>query len=83
MPSPVVSPINRPKVTEGLMVFVPSDTLFNWSVMYLPLQVAAARLTITWWLSMLLIAAVAVAQIEFDVTPPTDVTEFVKLKTIV
>ena len=41
-PLPLVSPINKPNVTEGLMVFVPSDTLFNWTVMYWPLQVPAA-----------------------------------------
>jgi F0F1-type ATP synthase beta subunit len=48
--------------------------------MYWALQVLAERLTSTWWLSVP-IAAVAVPQV--DVTPPTAVTEFVKLKMIV
>ena len=79
-PLPFTSPINKPKVTAGLMVFVPSDTLFSWMVMYWALQLPADRLTTTWWLSAP-IAAVAVPQV--DVTPPTDVIGFVKLKLIV
>ena len=79
-PLPLVSPINKPKVTAGLMVFVPSDTLFNWTVMYWALQVPAERLTNTCWL-WAPIAAVAVPQLE--VTPPTAVIGFVKLKMIV
>jgi hypothetical protein len=81
VPSPVVSPIKRPKVTDGLIVDVPSVTLFNWSVMYWPLQAPAERLTNTSWLSEP-IAAVAVPQLDVTVGL-TPVTGLVKLKTIV